>query len=219
VLHVILLWSLVYLAVYGLLLNPPAYPWYYTPLALASAVVISLLFEALYRSCHTTSAATNWKLSLAVGFGLALIGVALPLKTGLAPVTAKYEIYKLAAEWLNANTPIGASVGANEIGVLRYYYTNGPVVDALGLVTPGVAQHVSRGDYSWYIYEYKPDYLMFRNPHRPVLEDMVEDAWFKERYALIEVLSTQRGSVAIYARVAQNDIKTIHSGGRAIAPR
>jgi hypothetical protein len=143
-------------------------------------------------------------MSLAVGFGLALIGVALPLKAGLAPVSSKYESYKLAAGWLNANAPIGASVGANEIGVLRYYYKNGPIIDALGLVTPGVAQHVSRGDYSWYIHEYKPDYLMFGHPHRPILEDMVEDTWFKERYALIKVISTERRSVAIYARVGQN---------------
>jgi hypothetical protein len=101
---------------------------------------------------------------------------------------------------LNGHARLGASVGANEIGVLRYYYIKGPVIDGLGLVTPRVARHVRARDYDWYIHEYRPDFLMFNHPPRPILEAMVETEWFSREYSLQTVIDTPGRPVAIYER-------------------
>jgi hypothetical protein len=53
VLHVILLWQILYLVSYGLIMNAPAYSWYYTPLALGAAVLMVLPVEAAYRYLST----------------------------------------------------------------------------------------------------------------------------------------------------------------------
>ena len=200
VFHIILLWNLVYLVVYGFILNPPAYPWYYTPLSTGIALLMALPIEACYRFISNKTIVDD-KIVIAVLFLFLVIAcLVLPLHTARGYVSAKYENYKLAAEWLNANVKEGSSVGANEIGVLRYYYKKGPVIDGLGLVTPEVADHVRQRDYSWFIQNYRPDYLMFNHPHRPILESMVERDWFHEDYVLRTIINTSRRAVAIYER-------------------
>jgi hypothetical protein len=199
VLHIIILWNLLYLAVYGLILNPPAYPWYYTPLSLGIAVIATLPVEGLYATAARRLRHAHIARPVAVSI-LACIALLPALRASGDPVTAKYENYRLAAEWLNANVPHGSSVGANEIGVLRYYYRKGTVIDALGLTTPLVAEQVRRRNYDWYVHHFTPDYLMFNHPHRPLLEDMVKEAWFKEEYALRTLIRTPRRAVAIYGR-------------------
>jgi len=197
VVALILIWSFIYLISYGIILNPPAYPWYYTPLSVAMTLILALVPETATR-----------KLALKAGFGfilfllitISLLALILPLKSLGEPVTAKYENYKLAAQWLNDNAFEGATVAANEIGVLGYFYEKGKVIDALGLITPGVSDHVKRQDYTWYIDEYQPDFLMFNYPNRPKLEAMVHTQWFRKKYRRIAIIDTKRRAVAIYQR-------------------
>lgn len=199
VVHLILIWNATYLAVYGFVLNPPAYPWYYTPLSLGAAIVMTLPLEGCDRLLSGKDTARTWVVVVLL-LVLALACLQIPLQIARGPVSAKYENYKLAAEWLNANVRAGSTVGANEIGVLRYYFAKGPIIDGLGLVTPEVADHVQQRDYAWYVHRYRPDYLMFNNPHRPLLESMVESDWFQRDYALSTIIATPRRAVAIYKR-------------------
>lgn len=201
VFHLILLWNLVYLGVYGFILNPPAYPWYYTPLSTGIALLMTIPIEACYRFIRGKDVVNNRTIIAVLFSFLVTACFILPVYyTMWGDADAKYENYKLAAEWLNANVRAGSSVGANEIGVLRYYYKKGPVIDGLGLVTSEVAEHVRERDYSWYIQRYRPDYLMFNHPHRPILESMVESDWFQEDYMLRTIINTSRRAVAIYER-------------------
>ena len=214
VLHVLLLWNAAYLMAYGFVLNPPAYPWYYTPLAPGIAAIVALPTVAIHGQTAggLPGAARRW--GLAICLMLAFIAAVNPLRTLLGPVGAKYEGYRLASEWLNKHAPEGASVGANEIGVLGYFYDRGPIIDGLGLVTPGVAAHVSRRNYDWYVHHYRPDYLMFNHPHRETLEAMVEADWFDDVYALSTVVSTTRREVAIYQRRgASSEVQTSSGPG------
>lgn len=198
--HLILLWSLVYLAVYGFILNPPAYGWYYTPLALGITILVAIPIEGLIRFLSHRGAGGRRVGETAAYLVLLLAGIILPLKAFPGPAAAKHENYRLAAEWLEANAAPGSTVGANEVGILRYYYRKGSVIDGLGLVTPEVADHVRRKDYDWYVHRYRPDYLMFNYPHRKILESMVDSDWFHEDYALRTILRTSRRAVAIYER-------------------
>lgn len=196
----ILSWSLVYLFAYGILLNPPGYPWYYTPLSLGMTLLFALVIEMIVPSQASIARArlSTYLVWILLVIGpLALVG---HLKTLSEPVTSKYTNYKLAAEWLNEHAKEGASVAANEIGVLGYYYKRGKIIDALGLVTPGIAEHVSHQDYAWYVHNYQPDFLMFDYPRRPILEDMVTEPWFKEQYHVGTIINIGSRAVAIYQK-------------------
>lgn len=196
----IFIWSLAYLVVYGIILNPPAYPWYYTPLSIPIALLLALVPEMVAR--RQTSRGWVGYTNYIVFFPLVVgaIGLAVLVKSLNEPVSAKYENYKLATEWLNDNVFKGATVAANEIGVLGYFYRQGKVIDGLGLVTPGVADHVRQQDYTWYVHEYQPDFLMFNHPHRRILEAMVNEKWFQQQYQKTVIIQTKRKAVAIYRR-------------------
>jgi hypothetical protein len=140
--HLILVWNLLYLLVYGLILNAPGYGWYYTPLALGSSLLVDLPLEGLSRLLAKQATSRNRMLVPVIYGFLILVGLGIPWIVPVAPEKAKYDTYKLAAEWLNENTQPGSSVGAGDIGVLRFYYQYGPIIDAAGLVNPEVIEHL-----------------------------------------------------------------------------
>lgn len=203
---IVMAWSLLFVLAYGIILNPPAYGWYYTPLVLPLALILSLQLEVLYATKILNNVVP---IRLFVAFFVTAVFAKAVMqydKQADNQVTAKYVKYYRTANWLNKNVPIGSSVAANEIGVLGYHYQNGKIIDALGLATPGVAEQVRKKNYSWYIFEYKPDYLVFNYPRRPILEEFVDQNWFKEKYFLNYILRTDRGSIAIYQSKNANKI-------------
>jgi arabinofuranosyltransferase len=199
VFHLILLWNLIHLIVYGFILKAPAYYWYYTPLALGMSLVITLLAEELYRYFSSTEKAT--RIFLPTIYVLVILaGLYVPFILTQAPPSWTYRTYTQAAEWLNANAEDGSSVGANDIGMLRYFYERGPVIDAVGLVDPEIAEHVRQHDFDWYIHQHQPDYLMFNHPPRGVLEAMTKEDWFQKEYTLRNIIRSGRRGVGIYER-------------------
>ena len=121
-----------------------------------------------------------------------------------SPIDEKSETYAAAAAWLNANAPAGAAIASAEIGVFGYHYSKGPIIDPLGLVTPGAESHIRKRRYSWYIPVYHPDYIVVKSPIRPTLENFVTKAAFLKLYGF----ETEIGSgfrVKIYRRIAPHD--------------
>jgi hypothetical protein len=199
--HLILLWNLVYLLVYGIIFNAPGYGWYYTPLALGISLIATLPLEGFYRLLAKSPTVRDRILLPIIFLSLVLVGLSVTLIAPVAPVREKYETYKQAAEWLNANTQSGTSVGASDIGVLRFYYENGPVIDAAGLVNPEVIRHLRTKDFSWYIQHFQPDYLMFGHPPRPKAETMAYDEWFRRKYYVEKIIISPTMRVAIYKKI------------------
>lgn len=191
-------WGGLYLLAYTIL-NPPGYVWYFTPLALGSATILAVALELFYRQIASHYISPIYYTASIIVASSAAILVAMILQFD-RPVTAKYENYARAADWLNANAHEGASVGAHEIGVIGYYYEHGPIIDAAGLVTPNVARYVAEQDYTRYIHEYEPDFIMTDYPPRPVLEAKVNEDWFNAMYQKAVVIDTGRRAVAIYQR-------------------
>jgi hypothetical protein len=130
-------------------------------------VILTLLVEALYRFVSNINAAANRVVLPAVYLVLVLAGLWVPFILSQAPLSRQYRTYRQAAEWLNVNVREGSSVGAGDIGILRYFYEKGPVIDAAGLVDPEIAKHLRSREFDWYIHQYRPDYLMFNHPPRP----------------------------------------------------
>lgn len=190
--NILLVWTALYLATY-ILINPPDYPWYYTPLALGMALLLALGSEAVLRKRHATQA-------IALAFVLAAIALLLPIQTRRKEYPNNLVRYRAASDWLNAHASNNASVGADEIGVLGYFYRQGSIVDGLGLVTPGVAAHVKRKDFDWYVHQYHPDYLMFHQPAWPGFEDMVREPWFIQQYYSAAAIENRGGDLTIFKR-------------------
>jgi hypothetical protein len=200
--HLILFWMLAYALVYGLILEAPGYGWYYTPLALGVALLAALPLEGLYRLLGRGAKIRERVFLPAVYLILVVIGLGMPSLAPVAPVWEKYDMYRRAAEWLNDNAPPGASVGAGDIGVLGYYYENGPVIDAAGLVTPDVIEHLRAGEFTWYVQHYQPEYLMFAHPPRRHIEaEMAGEQWFRRQYYVEQIIISPTMRVAIYQRV------------------
>jgi hypothetical protein len=198
--HLVLLWNLLYLFVYGFILKAPGYGWYYTPLALGISLVATLPLEGLFRLLARDATSRDRVLVPAIYVFLILVGLGIPWIAPVAREKAKYDTYKLAAEWLNVNATPGSSVGAGDIGVLRFYYEKGPVIDAAGLVNPEVIEHLRNKEYSWFIQHYQPDYLMLKHPPRRYIDDIVSAEWFRREYYVEEIIITPADRVAIYQR-------------------
>lgn len=187
---VLIIWSFAYIAVYGFILNPPAYAWYYTPLALVISLFAAILLGNIPKKVH-----------LAV-LVLAIIAAAgyIVYPKATADTGQKFTVYTTTAHWLNQTVPKGSSVAANEIGILGYHYTRGTIIDGLGLITPGVAEHAAHREFDWYIHAYEPDYLVFNDPPRRLLEDSVYEPWFQIQYKQVATIGTRQKSVGVYAR-------------------
>lgn len=192
--QVLLFWALLHFIGYAII-NPPGYIWYYTPYSILIAGSLALAFEIITGQPSRNAGALKLAMPL-----LILILLFINVVLNVQRKDPRLEAYRTIATWFNERTEPGTSIGANEIGIFGYYYENGPVIDGLGLVTEGVADHIAEGDYSWYVREYEPDYLMFFYPNLKILEDMVEEAWFEEQYELVEIIVTDRKQMAIYQR-------------------
>ncbi len=200
VFQIILFWNTLYLIVYGFILQAPAYEWYYAPLALSMTLIIALpIVEVDNRLIqlqvpHKLLIPLIYTTLIAVGFIFPIIGMK-------QPKSAPEENYRNAAEWLNNNADLGSSVGTNCIGVLRFHYEKGTVIDGAGLVTPEVIVHLRSRDFAWYVHYFRPDYLLFQDPAMPGVEDMVYEEWFKERYEFRKSFRTRWHGAALYQRL------------------
>ena len=189
-LFLILCWGIAYFISYALILKTPPYRWYYVPLILPIAATITWpLIKA--------PKAMQWVVTACLLFSYGKL-----VQRSLAtPVTAKYDIYKRTASWLNANTPKESSIGAMEIGILGYYYENGKIIDGLGLIN-STSQNVAARSHDQFIHEFKPDFLVTNNPPRRILEDYVREEWFKTQYSLATLVRSPRNprGVRVYRK-------------------
>jgi hypothetical protein len=199
--HLILLWTLGYGLVYGVILNAPGYGWYYTPLALGIALLAALPIEGLYRLLAGSPRVRDRVFVPAVYLALIVISLYMPSLAPIDPVWEQHQTYRRAAEWLNANASPGSSVGASDIGALGYYYEQGPLIDAAGLVTPDVIEHLRAQDFSWFIRHYQPAYLMFYHPPRRLTTVDLTEAWFRRQYYVEQIIVSPNMRVAVYQRI------------------
>lgn len=179
VIFILFAWLFVYTISYGFILNPPAYPWYYIPISIGPAILIALALEICIQRIQEKYRSFFFNLAFT---GISLFVVILFMDLSRMPVTSNYRLYSQVANWLNTYAPEDSNLGSNEIGVLGYYYDRGPVIDGLGLVTPSVVESVEKNDFSWYVREYKPDYVLIHDPSWIPIESFSQEQWFKETY-------------------------------------
>lgn len=136
------IWSVVYFASYAAL-GVSSYFWYYAPLAPGFVAALGLCLERV-RPRGPGRAARMAALAVAGVIGLmALLQAQSAISLARVAADKRVGIYRAAGEWLNANTPPGASVGALEVGIIGYY-SRRPMVDFAGLIQPELAQGFGR---------------------------------------------------------------------------
>lgn len=172
----LLAWAVVYFVAYTLL-GVSRYFWYYAPLLPALLALVGLGVTALVGLGRRVF---SWLSQPALATLVALVlilpsfaGQALGVQRSLSQ-TARLDIYRAVGEWLNANLPSTASVGALEVGIIGYYARR-PMVDFAGLLQPDTAQQITPhsvyDDIAVYAaFNHQPDYLVLQEGLFPKLE-------------------------------------------------
>ncbi len=128
------LWITLYMGAYGIL-GVSRYFWYYSPLVPGLVVAMGLVVQALYDKATQVT----W---LAIPLAILIIGLlagqALQMLELAQHTDTRITTYKDIGEWLNRNTPAGATVGALEVGELGFY-SQRTMVDFAGLLQPETA--------------------------------------------------------------------------------
>ncbi len=185
-----LVWIFLYFVVYTLM-NPPPYPWYYTPGTILFSIIFSLAISSF-------SLSRNFTASLIIL--IFAVGLILPLKTFSGPFTEKYIMYKTAAEYINytADNPI---VAIDEIGILRFYLVKGKVRDILGLVNPEAVRFIFNKNLSGFIRHYNPEFIITEYGVKPAYMNYVYSNEFRSKYLKRKIIKGLNNSIEIYGRI------------------
>ncbi|MEJ2211987.1 MAG: hypothetical protein P8129_23550 [Anaerolineae bacterium] len=179
----LLLWTALYIAAYSLL-GVSKYFWYYAPLLPAFVVLVAEGTAALLRALKRRGLPRLATVGLS---GLLVIVLLAPLVAGLLSGSwnpdPRLGVYREIGQWLEANTPPGASVGMLEVGIIGYYARR-PVVDFAGLIQPDVARRFTASttyqeSATWTIRTYEPDYVLL---HRGPFSELANSDWFLAAY-------------------------------------
>lgn len=152
------------LSAFYVLFNIPAYHWYYAP------IIFMVILYAVYGMPQNRSGY--------VIVACCVLVCAVHAAIFLRSVTPVMD-YVNVSQWLNANTPPGATVEAAEIGTIGWY-THRKVIDILGLTDPKNAAYIEHGDAASWLAEDKPDYIIVHRPLWPWEKVTSEDPEYRE---------------------------------------
>jgi hypothetical protein len=179
----LLTWTALYLLAYTLL-GVSRYFWYYAPLMPAFAVLVAEGTMVLLRS---VSRIKMPRLVLIAATGLVLLVLLAPQMSGVIWASwrddPRLEVYTEIGQWLEANTPPQASVGALEVGIIGYYARR-TMIDFAGLIQPDVARRFTstttyQESTAWAIQTYQPDYVVL---HAEAFAAVSGSDWFQTTY-------------------------------------
>jgi hypothetical protein len=161
----LLIWTALYLGAYTLL-GVSRYYWYYSPLVPAAVVLVA---EGAGTALRWLGQKLTGQRPLVMGAtGLLVIALLAPSLASLASLVlhpdSRLDVYRRIGQWLAANTPPAATVGALEVGIIGYYARR-PMIDFAGLVQPEVARRFTatttyQDSATWAIQNYQPEYIV-----------------------------------------------------------
>lgn len=206
-----------------LVLDLPFFHWYIAHIGLGVAVLCGLAAAAplWLRSSDVKKARpvavldSSSRVRVVRGAGMALVSLCLILSAtvvieavethgGGQQASPPNLIYMRTGKWLAQHTTPTASVAYVEIGQIGYY-SNRKIVDVLGLVTPGVAKRVAKGDFLWVYLAYQPDYVIYNDLWEPWIGVVREQDWFQEAYYEVEQIEQPGYPVPLI--IYQRDLK------------
>ncbi len=105
----------------------------------------------------------------------------------------RVELYRQVAAWIAQSTPPAARVAAFEVGTLAYY-SDRPVDDLLGLVSPQYVAAVSKGDWAGALLASRAEVVV-------LTEGRINPSarWFARRYRPATEIAVGKESATVYA--------------------
>jgi len=182
-----LFWPALYFFAYSAL-GVSRYFWYYAPLVPGFLAASGLGIEALVIRLTLIFPKLS-RGGLAAGLVVVLGLVAVQGRDLIRlreQSDTRFLIYRAVGQWLQANVPPRASVGALEVGIIGYYARR-PMVDFAGLIQPAVAKQLTptttyENAAAWAILHYDPDYLALNPAWFPTLmQEQVLPACFAQQ--------------------------------------
>ena len=169
----VVLWSGAHLIAYSLL-GVTRYFWYYAQLVPGLIMLAGLGVEGAVAGMKRWTGRTPATL-LAVLLVICMTGIEMVSvhTIGRSP-DPRLGIYQDVGKWLAVNTPLDATVGTLEVGIIGYY-AHRSMIDFAGLLQPDLVQ-VFRPDATyddtalWAIEHHRPDYLVFQVGTLPRME-------------------------------------------------
>ena len=202
--RLLVLFGLAIAAVYPLL-GVPFYSWYILPCVITAIYGVAFFAGAGARSlAERAPSQPHARVLFAVClFGLLTISTFLASGSFLRDFVppAYLQSYRRGAEWIKANSPAGASIAYVEIGVLGYY-SERPILDLMGLVTPRARPYVLRNDLLGALKEQPTDFVLFHTRGR--MGPIVSSRWFRRRYREVarfeDTGEGRKGILCVYRR-------------------
>lgn len=219
------------------LLRVPFYTWYPIPvlvaltygLAFGTGALVRRLLSAARSAARSAGrsagrgagASGSFRSSLFAGTW-ALLAAAVLVVAGLPALRASermafgyqsfeeiplYRAYRDTGEWLAANTAPGAAVAYVEVGTVAYF-SQRPVFDLLGLVSPGILTAVSRQDLEQAFLSSPTDCVLDSQRVHGLMSQVLSRQWFSSSYeeAARIPIPGDGGEVIVYRRRAGSSL-------------
>lgn len=199
-----------------LLSGVAGYRWYFMPLFLQLALFAILGAERLLEALWRGRGAWPFRVvTVAVAAALLAIGVSCwrgQKRDGLWPTQLEpvQNRYLHLGRWLHREAPAGASLGSLEIGMLGFY-SQLPMVDFCGLVTPDVAWRMrSRTHVRYAIDTLRPELVLGHS------DDGAMEEGLRERVAQQYRLVRQLDDCRVYRRLPDDRAAWVEALVRAL---
>ena len=168
-LNVICFLFVCFLTCFYVFFNIPSYHWYYAPYYVLAYFYAGAGAAWLARQFRAVPNRWIYAMGTLSVYGLMLFLVCRNFvltdkKNGMLGRRADY--YDIAT-WIKENTPAMAQLAAAEIGTLGWY-SERPIVDLCGLVSPAIAEAYRDRDFESFYPSYSPEYVLVHDPMFPL---------------------------------------------------
>jgi hypothetical protein len=189
-------------ALYGLLIRPPAYLWYYVPEYLGAVLLTAVAADEACRLVLDRFAPDARQLARAVPVALLLLAVAATSISGQTKGDI-YPGYRETTAWLRGHAARGSTVACAEIGVIGDG-GSWDMVDYLGLLSADSVRELNRGDLRSWLRRERPTYYVVHVPVWPIEAPSASSPEFTEHYKPVAESRSQGWShVRIYERTSK----------------
>ena len=217
-LRIVPVWLVTYIGVYSALRIFWPHHWYYYPLTVGLMVLFAVgAAETIHRLREKFAwSHRGWVTIGAVGIFLAALAANIDRMLAYRAeiptshfVGARHQMYREVAEWLRENTSDEKTVAIREPGTVAFY-SDRPVIDMMGLVTPSVGREMKRRgiravSIKWTKKHFDPDvFVIVRPPHGEAPFRLPPAPSYTLRREL-RIEGAERGMM-IYAREAESQV-------------
>jgi len=194
----LVVWSAVFLGAYAAL-RVPFYHWYAAPAVPALAIAAGTGLGAAVGALLTLAGRARPGVVTAVAAAIALLVSLKPLAAlpRTSALNDNVRLYIETGQWLALNTPPRSRVGYYEIGYIGFY-SDRPMIDALGLIDPAIAPAVVAHDWARAFREHRPEYIL-EKPGAG-LNTFLAEPWFAAEYQLAAELHVGAERLRVHQR-------------------